>query len=275
MCLNFHGFSLLKSPENPNRIGITWYQAMNEFKKIFESLFDNAKSKDEFSFVFALLGINSGIEDQGWQPVEETLKLSHDFVSIINTPLVLHTRTRLALLLYCQITESSYMYHVIYNMLLTVEGSSPPLVFNFTDLIKNGTPPSVKSKVKCIISKAKKFNQYDLSKSLEDFFDSSIRNAVSHADYILYENEFRLKHRMDEVKKIPIQDLFFKIQRAIIFFETFFSVLEDYKKNSYKDGHIISGRKNKDGKPLSRINLKVDANAGLVGFSLPDPLPLW
>ena len=47
-----------------------------EFKNMSEksvnNLFVKAKSIDEFTYIFALLGINSGMEDIGWQPISET-----------------------------------------------------------------------------------------------------------------------------------------------------------------------------------------------------------
>jgi hypothetical protein len=73
--------------------------------EVFGKLFQAAKAKDEFAYVFALLGMNSGIEDVGWQPIGETWNLVQDISSIVNTPLKPHTQIRLLLLLYCQVTQ--------------------------------------------------------------------------------------------------------------------------------------------------------------------------
>jgi len=133
-------------------------EELDKFSKLItESLnavFFAAKAKDEFAYVFALLGLNSGMEDAGWQPISETWKLSEDLIAIVNTPLESHTKVRLLLLLYCQITEASYPYHILYNMLLSIEGETPPKVFNFLQQYKNGVPPSVKTKVKLITEKS-------------------------------------------------------------------------------------------------------------------------
>lgn len=242
--------------------------------EIFEDLFQAAKKQNEFAYVFALLGINSGIEDTGWQPIGETLELSQDLISIANTPLQTHTQIRLLLLLYCQITESSYMYHVLYNMLLCIENESPPKVFNFMDKYKKGTPPSVKSKVRQIREKAEKHGQQELSTCLNKFFHSPLRNAISHADFILYRDELRLKHKGDEIEKMKLQDVVNLINAALMFFQTFFQTLDKHKM-SYKDEYVICGRKNKVGHNLMSITLKVDSNGVLIGFSGSDPLPMW
>lgn len=246
----------------------------SDTKKIFEDLFQRAKNQDEFAYVFALLGVNSGIEDVGWQPINETWGITQDILSIANTPLRTHTQVRLLLLLYSQITESNYMYHVLYNMLLCIEKETPPKVFNFLDQYNNGVPPSVKVKVKKICDKAVALNETQLSKGLDSIFDSSLRNAIAHADFILFENKLRLKHKGTEIREMSLNEVVQLINEALEFFQEFFQVLHEHKM-SYEDGYTITDRKNKAGQNLGSATLKVDKHYGLVGFSGSDPLPLW
>ena len=250
---------------------------IREFKNISEksvkNLFVKAKSIDELAYIFAILGINSGIEDIGWQPISETQSLIQDIVSIINIPLNQYTKIRLMLLLYCQITESNYLYHVLYNMLLCIEEKEPPKIFNFLDQFQKSSPPSVKSKVKQICVKANKLGHAEISKILNIIFDSSLRNAISHADFILFEDELRLKHGI-EVKKIKLNEVSNLIHNTLIFFDVFFQILTEHKM-AYKDGHVISNRKRKSGSPLADVTLKVNKKYGLCGFSCSDPFPLW
>ena len=92
-------------------------QTHEEFKSktklALSNLFEAAKTHNEFAYVFSLLGINSGEEDSGWQPIAETYMLMRDFVAIANAPFHQHTKARLLLLCYTQITEANYIYHVI------------------------------------------------------------------------------------------------------------------------------------------------------------------
>lgn len=246
---------------------------MTDSKKIIDDLFNSAKKQDEFAYIFALLGINSGIEDIGWQPISETWNLFQDLISIANTPLQIHTQIRLMLLAYCQITEASYIYHVIYNMLLCAEGEIPK-VFNFLDQYKNGIPPSVKTKLKLIEAKAARNGHESIAEKMKSIFDASLRNAVSHADFILYQNEVRLKHKGNEIRAIKLQDIVSLMNSTSEFFQTFFNTLDEHKR-SYENGYLISDRRNKLGHNLASITLKVDKGGNLVGFSSSDPLPMW
>jgi len=97
---------------------------------------------------------------------------------------------------------------------------------------------------------------------------------VSHADYILYQDTLRLKHKGDQIAAIKLQEVVLIINKAINFFQSFFRILEEHKK-SYQDGHIITGRKNKAGGNLSSIKLSADPLHGVTGISTSDPLPLW
>lgn len=245
-----------------------------ETKETLDCLFNAAKKQNEFAYVFSLLGINSGEESTGWQPIGETFQLMRDFVGMSNAPFSQHTKARLLLLCYTQITEANYLYHVIYNMLASIENTEPPKLFNFLSLYKHGIPPSVRSKVEIICEKSEELGQQKIKILLEGIFNYSIRNAVSHADYILYDNELRLKHKGSEIQKINLEDVFNLVQRTLIFFQTFFDVSDTHLK-SYTDGYVISNRKNNKGQNLARIILKVDPIRGLIGFQQTDPLPTW
>ncbi|MDD5005336.1 MAG: hypothetical protein PHS93_02385 [Candidatus Omnitrophica bacterium] len=256
-------------------MAITDFQSFEKrVEETLDCLFNAARKENEFAYIFSLLGINSGMEDAGWQPITETYSLMRDFVAIANAPFHKHTKARLLLLCYTQITEANYLYHVIYNMLLSIENEISPKVFSFLDLYKNGIPPSVKSKVNIICEKSEKLGYQRIKDLLENIFDYGIRNAISHADYIIYNDELRLKHKGLDIKKIKLDDVFDLVQRTIIFFEVFFKVSDAHKK-SYSEGYVISNRKNKKGQNLANIILKVDPAVGVIGFQQSDPLPTW
>src|SRR6202162_3943559 len=96
-------------------------------------LFQAARARDELAFLFAVLGMDSGMEDAGWQPIGETQAFVQDLLGLINGPLHQHAKARTALLLYCHIIEANFIYHCLYNLLLTLEGRAPPKVFSFLD----------------------------------------------------------------------------------------------------------------------------------------------
>ena len=66
---------------------------------IFERLFNQAREADEFEYVCALLRIR-GMEDAGWDPLEETQHFYNDIGALMEAPLNDYARIRLGLLLY-------------------------------------------------------------------------------------------------------------------------------------------------------------------------------
>jgi len=89
-----------------------------------QRLFQAACARDELAFLFAVLGIDSGMEDAGWQPIGEAQAFVQDLLGLINGPLHQHAKVRTALLLYCHIIDANFIYHCLYNLLLTVRPST-------------------------------------------------------------------------------------------------------------------------------------------------------
>jgi hypothetical protein len=248
----------------------------NEFHKLlrdtFDALFSQARNGDGLSFLFSILGIDSGAEDAGWQPVAETQALVADIVGLLQGPIYDDAKLRLALLLYCHVIEASYHYHCIYNLLLTIDGQTPK-VFNFLDKYKNGVPPSFQKKISEIEGLAIKHNQRGVLVVFEKTIRTDIRNAFFHSDYIIYNGELRLKHKGSEIAKIPHEEVYEITQNALDFFNFFLSALEAARK-SFPPGHVIKNRKSERG-PLCSITVLFDPEGRASGFTTSDPLPLW
>ena len=239
-----------------------------------QALFQQARDRDELSFLFAILGIDSGEEAPGWQTREETRAIMGDLIRLINAPLHEHTRIRLALLLYCHITEANFIYHCIYNMLLTVSGKQPN-VFTFVNKYKSDVPPSVGVKLKEIRTAAKAAGRDNIPIIFDEIFKPAIRNAFFHSDYILFGEELRLKHRGSEYEKIPINDMLSLLENTLSFVNAVSHNIQEGRK-SFPVGYTIVDRKNAHGGNLASANVVVDEESGLAtGFSISDPLPLW
>src|SRR6266566_354700 len=159
-----------------------------------QRLFQAARARDEFAFLFAVLGMDSGMEEAGWQPIGEAQAFVQDLLGLINGPLHQHAKVRTGLLLYCHIIEANFIYHCLYNLLLTVEGQAPPKVFSFLDKYKNGIPPGVPVKIGEIKAKAIEHKFLDINAIFDQIVRPEIRDAFLHSDYILIEDELRLKH---------------------------------------------------------------------------------
>jgi hypothetical protein len=90
---------------------------------VFEALFCKAKEKDEFEYACTLLRVR-GLEDPGWQPLDETQALFDDLSALIAGPLRDDTRVRLALLLYCHLIEVDAIHEVLDNMVRVTGGGA-------------------------------------------------------------------------------------------------------------------------------------------------------
>ncbi len=209
----------------------------------------------------------------GWQPINETNSLVVDLVGLINGPLHDDAKVRIALLLYCHLTEANYLYHCVYNLLLTIE-RQPPKVFSFLDKYRNGIPPSVTAKIMEITSKAKQNGLVGIGDMFTEIIKPDVRNAFFHSDYILFDGEVRLKHRGSEYARIPYQSVFELVEKTVDFFNGFMELLLEARR-SFPKGHKITGRKTPDGRNLSSVAVLTDDDGMTIGFEGSDPLPLW
>jgi hypothetical protein len=234
-------------------------------------LFTSARAKDEFEYVCALLRIR-GMEDPGWDRLEETSTLVGEILALAAAPLLPHTRARLGLLIYCHIVEADPIYGVIENMLRTVEGLRCS-ISPFQDLYRrkkpsqgrpfgHSIPPSAKMVVDHVCDHARKVAQPKVAEILEWMFHDGVRNAFFHSDYILYRDEFRSRETsltlsLDELSKV--------INRGLAFYNAFMKTWREHR-HSYKESKIVEGRMRADG-GLMPVRLLVDPAHGVHGFT--------
>jgi hypothetical protein len=239
-----------------------------------ETLFSRARAADELSFLFSILGLNSGMEDAGWQPINETQQLVADLSGLINGPIYEDAKIRLALLLYCHITESSYHYHVLYNLLLTVE-RTPPKLFSFLDkYTKSGRPPTVSAKLSEIRSVANRLGLQDIGLIFDEIIRADIRNAFFHSDYILHEDVLRLKHRGSEIRQISTEEVYELVGKTVDFFRHILRKQSEARM-SFRKGRQITNRKSPDGRELCSVEVLVDDKWGATGFKSLTPGDFW
>jgi len=248
-----------------------------------DELFAKAKNKSEFEYVCALLRIR-GFEDQGWDPLNETLELFNDMTNLIQAPLRDSTRLRICLLVYCHVTEVDAIYSIIENMLRIIEGeraSTDP----FWDLYKprkkkkeisrtfNLQPLSKKRIVNRLIEHASKLKENEVSEIIKEMYNDDVRNSFYHSDYIIYKDEYRICNSKSDLgglvaSTIKISDLLVTINNGIHYYQAFMAV---YSKHiiSYKEPKIVCGHisgKENDPEP---IELLVDSKKGVYGFKTP------
>ena len=251
--------------------------------KTIDELFVRAKNESEFEYVCALLRIR-GIEDQGWDPLEETIQLFNDMINLIQAPLRDSTRLRIGLLAYCHITEVDAIYSIIENMLRIIEGKRAS-IDPFWDIYKprnkkmeitkafNIQPLSKKEVVKHLIKHASKIKENEVSEVIKEIYNDDVRNSFYHSDYIIYKDEYRIRKARSKLGglgtiTIKISDLLEIINNGIHYYEAFMNV---YSKHitSYKETKIVYGHISGEENDPEPIELLVVSKKGVYGFKTP------
>ncbi len=239
--------------------------------RVLDKLFDRAKGVDEFEYVCALLRIR-GSEDAGWDPLGESQRAINDYIALIEAPLRGDTRLRLALLVYSHVLETDAVYEVVENMLSITKGtrcSTSPLAHLYDrrrkSLVQPTRPPSAKKVVNYVRDHARQNGEDELAAVLEKMFNEEIRNAFFHSDYVLYKDEFRIRHgRFKSIKISELQDV---INSGVRFFQAFLYVWTHHRL-SYKESKVVRGRFGPNEAPED-IELLVHPTAGVYGFRRP------
>lgn len=182
--------------------------AVEHYCQILFPLFDCAG--DRFDFVLALLRA-SGLEEAGWDTLEESFQLLNDLQllssaelpsSHFQTPNV--TKLRLRLLEYCHLVEMDAPYDILANLCRVRLGlavsncpfSSRRVVSLEKQIAINNLParklhPQQKiDSIKCL---AKDVGMPEIGEAFDDFYRAGTRNAISHSDYIIFCDEFRMR----------------------------------------------------------------------------------
>jgi hypothetical protein len=238
---------------------------------VLEALFNRAKATDEFEYICALLRIR-GLEDAGWDPLEESQRAVNDYLALIEAPLREDTRLRLALLVYSHILETDAVYEVIENMLSIMQGtrcSISPLAHLYEKRRRNFLqpvrPPSAKKVVTYLKEHAKRNGEDKLANLLDEMFNEEIRNAFFHSDYVIYKDEFRIRH--GGFKSVKISELEKIINNVMRFFQSFFFVWTRHRL-SYKQPKVLRGRIGPND-TFEDIELLVHPTGGVYGFQSP------
>jgi hypothetical protein len=242
---------------------------------VFDRLFARAREVDEFEYASALLRIR-GMEDAGWDPLEETQALYNDIGSLMEAPLHDYARLRLGLLLYSHLTEVDAIYEILMNMVEVTAGERC-VISPFHDLYRprgrprhEQYPPSAKRVVDRLKEKARERGCEELVELLDWFFNDSVRNAFFHSDYILYRDEFRSREatfvdennvRTASLKLPVVMDL---INRAVAFFHGFMTTYGEHRL-SYREDKVVRGRLGAGGEVIE-VTLLADKDGGLYGF---------
>lgn len=196
---------------------------------------DDPISNDIIRYFASLLRV-LGMEDRGWDPYAESRAMLEDINGLFKLELPEarfkepdKTTWRIGLLLYSHIVEMDAPYEVITNLLRFQlgKGYSPNPFFNLL------TPDEQKAFKKRGITNTRKIEiikqlstelKLDVGTIFDDFYNSRLRNAFSHSDYILTDEDFRCRGGISGMRafKIGYQELDKIISCAKAFIAAFF-----------------------------------------------------
>jgi hypothetical protein len=243
--------------------------------RIFDDLFNRARNTDEFEYASALLRIR-GVEDAGWDPLEETRDLFYDIASLLEAPLKEYARLRLGLLLYSHLTEVDAIYQILANM-IEITGGERCVIDPFHDMYRPAgrpryeqIPPSAKRVVERGKERAKERGIDEVVELLDWFFNDAVRNAFFHSDYVLYEDEFRSREAwfVDKdgarSRSIKIPEIVELINCSMTFYQSFIAVYVKHRRSYQKDKQV-RGRIGARG-AVEDVTLLAHEEHGLYGF---------
>lgn len=185
-------------------------------ERIKPLFFPSDPISDDIIRYFASLLRVLGLEDGGWDPYAESRALLNDidgFFEIELPPARFKepnkTVWRLGLLLYSHVVEMDAPYEVLTNLLRFQlrKGYNPDPFFSLLSAkeqeryAKRGISTGRKIE---IIKQLSSELGVDVGDIFDDFYDSKLRNAIAHSNYILADKHFRCRGNIRGIKTFTI-----------------------------------------------------------------------
>ena len=194
-------------------------------------------SQDIIRYFASLLRI-VGMEDGGWDPHLESRALLEDLNSLMQVDLTNDrfpdpdsTRWRVGLLFYSHIVEMDAPYEVLANLLRfqTGKGYSPAPFFTLLSKKEQKTYKSRRLSQKRRIEILRQLGDeagISVAPLFDDFYNSELRNAIAHSDFILTDEDFRSRGGTGGFKplRMSLERVNELVTKAKLFIGTFLSL---------------------------------------------------
>lgn len=247
-----------------------------EYLSYFDHLFERAARTSGFQYICTLLRVE-GIKTGHWDPYVEAEDAAHDFSEILRS-----TRNsgkekralRMALLIYCHLTEMSAPYEILANLLRCIQGKQYS-ISPFVHLVrvkkeKNGIfakrcLPSPKTKIKHLRELAGTCGEERMLEIIDGFFQNDIRNAFYHSDYAITEEEFRIAEGSNiGEESVSLEELTKILTKCFAFYSAFMITINQARKN------LAQGKRFHRWPNYEVIEMLSDSD-GLTGFKIHFP----
>jgi hypothetical protein len=215
----------------------------------------------------ALMPEFEGAPDAGWSIAGEALRTYDDFTALVKSLSVDNpARVRVTLAFYAHVAEGSGFYEIPRKLLRTLEGNgNNGIAFQSPAERHRVTGMSVAPDAN-LIGHATDLGLSDLAEVFRDAFDADIRDAVAHADYILWSDGMRLWRRNDGAPRVISWDEFdLLMNRGLNLFALIRQILDEYVR-SYDPPKTIRCRLATN-EPEADYTVYFDPETGAFGFT--------
>ena len=257
--------------ENAGETGQNPNQAFFEkAERSLRELFDRAQAAYELHFAMALMPEFRGEQDAGWSTAVESVRAYDEFAELVRSLPKTPARVRVVLAFYMHVAEGAGFYEIPKKLLLTIEGRGNNM-WPFQNLVERHRAsgeiiaPNANQIMKDLIGHASELGLTELAEVFRDAFDPGVRNAVAHADYIIWPDGLRLRRRNGGwPREIPWKDFTSLADRGLNLF-AFIRHLSDEYVHSYETPKTIRSRMNKN-EPLTDYTIYYQPTTGAFGF---------
>lgn len=218
-----------------------------KIQRSFRDLCERARIANELHFALSLAPEFRGEQSPGWSTAEDAVRAFEDYTKYISKGKFTRFKARVMLAFYCQMAEASGYYEVPKNLLRVLDGRAYNL-WPFQDLVerhrKTGAiiAPNANRVLRDLAGHAAELGLSELAEVFRDAFDPEIRNAYAHADYIVWADALRLRHRNGgHPRQIPWPEFVDLFHRGINLFHLVRAIAHEYVR-SYDPARQIRGR---------------------------------
>lgn len=219
----------------------------------------------------ALMPEFRGAQDAGWSTAHEFVRAYDEFTALVRSMSPSPVRVRVILAFYNHVAEGAGFYEIPKKLLLTIEGRGNNFM-PFQGLVERHKAsgetiaPNANRIMKDLIGHASELELAELAEVFRDAFDSDVRNAVAHADYIIWPDGLRIRRRNGGWPRlIAWNDFTALADRGLNLFGLIRHVADEYAQ-SYNTPKTIRSRLNQN-EPLTEYTIFCDPETRAFGFT--------
>lgn len=223
-------------------------QYARELNEQFTYLFAFTRAINELDMAAALFGEFRGAQDAGWSTSITAYEVFGEFVALGTRGAPLEkAEHRQVLCLYAHLSEAGGVYEALLNQLRVVQ-LKPYNMWPFQDMVRvTAEPrriigPNANAMFRRLAQTADAIGMKKLAELIAVTFNDDIRNAISHADYIIGLDGLRLRRRNGgNAYTIRHEDLSKMLSIGLMFFDLF-DQTQRQARQSFQPARRIVGR---------------------------------